>query len=235
MITQSIQAYFEHYPKEPRQTIGLSSIGHCQRSWWYKKKGYPESDRSYKDHMVLEDGNLGHDQIRRWIRKGLVASRSCYRLVDIEKEVEINGIKGHVDGILRHKYPCDDPNHVDQLLELKTMNAFGVKRFKEEGVSFYYKCQIMGYLKATGLLQCRIVVKNKDKSSILESVINYDDDLIQDRLDRFAALEESDPPVREYAPDEAGVLPWNCNYCPFLGSCWPDAKAIDNGRKHRLP
>ncbi len=222
--------------RDPKH-LGISSLGHCGRQLSYRVHGTKGTDHSWQTKAKFDDGNLAQDQLRHWIRKGLIANKECYRLVGEEREVKLpigteHSMTGHVDGILEH-YPrrCSNPNHKDLLLEIKTMNPTGFRFYKKDGVSFEYLCQVNGYLAGAGLTEAKVLVKEKGDFYVDDSqTITLDPELVSRRLSVVhSALVSKEPAqvAKEYGPDSKGKLPWQCNYCPFLKTCWKDSEPIE--------
>lgn len=108
--------------------ITMSSLGHCARQLAYRYHGVEGKPLSWRTMMVFKDGDTAHTQLRAMIVEGLTGSQSCYELIEQEKEVNYQGIIGHVDGILGHKdQMCSNANHRPLLLEVKSMNDRGFK------------------------------------------------------------------------------------------------------------
>lgn len=92
-----------------------------------------------------------------------------------------------------------------------------------------YRAQVSAYLKATGLKDAVVLVKNKDTSDLREQVLTCDEKLLDERLRKLDEVLDSDTPdkvQREYGPDEDGALPWQCSYCSFVKTCWKDYQPI---------
>lgn len=188
----------------------------------------------WRSMMVFRDGDMAHTQLRELISEGLkskTAPLTCYSLVDQEKKVSFEGIEGHVDGILKHdSEKCKDGAHHDMLLEVKSMNdrAFSELEKKKE-LGYEYRCQVSGYLAATGLEVAVILAKNKNNGDIIELLYRKEPDLLAERtsvVDLILLSQTPEDVQREYGPNTRGNLPWQCGYCPFVELCWRHESVI---------
>ncbi len=219
-------------------TISMSSLGHCVRSLAYRHHHVEGRPLTWRSMMIFDDGNRAHEQIRSNLFLGLAGSTSlCHQLVEEEAEVELEGVVGHVDGILRHdkKCPFTGPYHKDLLLEVKSMNdrAFReVVKIKELG--FEYRCQVSGYLAAAKMEHAVIICKNKNTGEMAEFFYEVEEELVMERLQKLDSLHITEGPEdveREYGPTKSGNLPWQCNYCPFVSICWRDFGVVEKKEK----
>lgn len=234
ILKNAITSYLDAVPEDRDPSrLSISSLGHCGRQLAYRKHGLRGEPNGWRTKAKFDDGNLAQDQLRKWIRKGLIRTKQCYRLTGEEAEVTLGPLRGHVDGILEH-YPrsCKNPNHTNKLLEIKTMNPKGFMMYQREGISFEYKCQVNGYLKGAGLTEALILVKEKGDFYVDDSqTITLDQELVNRRLGIVESVLNSQGPeevAREYGPDKKGNLPWQCNYCPFIKHCWRAQEPIES-------
>ena len=213
--------------KKESTHISMSSLGHCARQLSYRANGIEGAGLDWRSMMVFDDGHMHHDQLRGLIEAGLkkVNSSSCFKLTSQEKEVEYNGVLGHIDGMLEHSnLLCVNPDHHSMLLEVKSMNDRGFSELvKTETVGFEYACQVSGYLAALGLTEALILAKNKNTGEIAEFIYQRDDGMLQKRfdvIDKILEAKDAEEVEREYGPNKHGNLPWQCGYCPYVNLCW---------------
>lgn len=229
MIIEAIQRYLQALPedRDPRK-ISISSLGHCARQLAYRVHGTAGKELTWRAKALFDDGKLAHEQLRPWIRKGLIGT--CYRLTGQEQEVSLPinqmehvEIKGHIDGMLEHKKSCKQETHKDMLFEAKSMNPYAFKEFKDGHLEFSYNCQIQGYMKAYGLQQAVVLGKNKANFYLHQMTVDYDDQLLQQRVAKVQTVLQSECPEvigGEYGPDAKGKLHWKCGHCPYVEECW---------------
>lgn len=236
MILQAIKAYWDYQKSDrPEGHIGMSGIGHCGRQLAYTHHQCVGMPLDWRAKVIFDDGDLHHEQIRKALRDGLSLTKSCYQLYCEEEEVELGVLKGHIDGMLVHESEkCGNTGHRDMLLEVKSMNDRGFSELKRAGklLSFEYRSQVSAYLRATGVDDALILVKNKNNGDMFTVVYQIEKALLDDRLDVLAKVKESKTPEdveREYSADENGELPWQCNYCPFTFLCWRHEGVTQHG------
>lgn len=216
--------------------ISMSSIGHCARQLAYRMHGIDGTPLNWRARMIFDDGHMAHDQLRFMLNEALVNSKSCYKLVKEEADVDFSGVGGHIDGILEHSDECKDASHSSMLLEVKSMNDRAFAELKKNGeLPWEYRCQVSGYLAATGMTKAIILAKNKNTGDLAEYIYEVERDLLETRMVVIDNLLDSGDPeqvARDYAPNNRGNLPWQCNYCPFVSLCWRDFELVEKkGRK----
>ena len=228
LALDAVRAYWDCKKSDrPESHIGMSALGHCGRQLAYKYHEIPGNPYDWRAKIIFDDGHLHHDQIRKALAEGLVLMNSCYSLVKEEEQVSLGYVTGHIDGMLEHDdIKCENKEHRDLLLEVKSMNDRGFNEFKKTGeLSKEYAIQTSAYMRATGVSGALILAKNKNSGEMLQLLYNGDSDLLDQRLRVLYDVHKSGQPedvLREYGPNAAGVLPWNCGYCPFVRLCWRD-------------
>ena len=170
-------------PKKPRPPLSLSSAGKCQRQAMYKILKSKEELWSWRSKITLEDGDFGHDQLRKYLRKTF-RTRSHLRLVGEEKTVYLNvqgqKVGGHVDGIITRI--CDCPTHKDwprdTLLEVKTCSPASYNYAKRGEISPDYRAQATAYMAALGIKHCLFMFKNKGSGDFIFVPYDLKEDLL---------------------------------------------------------
>jgi len=192
------QIYFDHHPDEEREEPLLPST--------YLKFLYGD---------VIEQLYL------------YLAKEAGHSVTDEQREIEVDGIKGHIDAII-------DGTVVD----VKSASSYGYRKFEEGAVEqddpFGYVAQLAGYAS--------VLTPDKDaywwaidKSSgdmclspLKKAVIRH-----YEPAQRIAELKEvvaqPEPPPLCYEPVPDGKsgnmkLPVGCSYCKHKFRCHPDAR-----------
>ena len=241
--------------------ISMSSIGHCARQLAYRVHGIEGKPLTWRAQMIFNDGDWTHTQLRSMLFQSLKKAGSCFTLCKEEADVEFSGVSGHIDGVLEHNKDCTltGPDHVSMLLEVKSMNDRAFCELKKEHqIPWEYRCQVSGYLAASGMQHAIIIAKNKNTGDLAEYRYTIERDLLVNRMvviDTIASSDDPEEVARDYEPNNRGNLPWQCNYCPFVSLCWRDyelqekkgrkfqinykmyqtGKAIDNDKKAEAP
>ena len=207
---------------EEARSLRLSSIGKCMRQQAYhvldfEKAGKEMDSRSY---MVFFQGDMAELAVI------YLAKLAGCNIKDEQKEVEINGIKGHPDATMDGR-----------LVEIKSMSSYGFEKFEKGEIDESYLYQINAYLHCLGMTECIMVALNKDAGVLGERVITKDPNKVSDiiyRIENLKSATKDSLPQRPYAPDEKSILPWQCLYCAYWKHCWPGAEKILVGRSYKL-
>lgn len=217
------------------KTLRLSSIGKCPRSLAYGLLGFEEDGKEIDSRAKCTFWN--GDQIETLLVMLMRSAGLDIRDYGLnQKTVEIDGVQGHPDGVLR--IGDEQAGYEDVLVECKSMSSFSFKTFQEQGhIDPSYQYQIQAYLHALGLKRCVIVGFNKDAGVFHEFIVNKDQTIVDDVLRRIGTLRAVTKellPERPYGPSDKGLLPWNCLYCGFWRTCWPKAERIVVSGKYKL-
>jgi len=202
--------------KQNKATLRLSSIGKCMTQQWLNAKGYTPEPFSPRTLITFWQGDL---------IEACTLSLAKMAGVDIrreQEEVDILGVKGHIDGVL---YENDKPVAV---VEIKSMADFSFKRFSKEGIdnTFGYESQGIAYATSLGLDKVIWVATNKNTGHMDEYVHTITDEMKTELIDRSREIltfdyEDTRPP-REYTPDKKGKLPLQCQYCNQKWNCYEE-------------
>ena len=217
-----------HWTEPKKQTKGLrmSNIGRPARQLWYEsKKDSEPTPLKAPTHIKFLYGHLLEELLILFVK---IAGHS---VSDEQKEVTVDGIKGHID--------CKIDG---QVVDIKTASNFGFKKFKEgtlyQDDPFGYMYQLSGYETSEGTNEGGFLAINKETG---ELALYCPGDLtkpnVNGRIDSLKNKLKSDtPPEKCYQPIPEGKkgnmrLPTGCAYCGFKNECWSDA---NNGRGLRV-
>jgi len=217
-----------HWTEPKKQTKGLrmSNIGRPARQLWYEsKKDSEPTPLKAPTHIKFLYGHLLEELLL------LFAKIAGHAVSDEQKEVNVDGIKGHID--------CKIDG---QVVDIKTASNFGFKKFKEgtlyQDDPFGYMYQLAGYEASEGTTEGGFLAINKETGEI---ALYLPGDLtkpnVNGRIDSLKNKLKSDtPPEKCYQPVPEGKkgnmrLPTGCAYCGFKNECWSDA---NNGRGLRV-
>jgi hypothetical protein len=217
-----------HWTEPKKQTKGLrmSNIGRPARQLWYEsKKDSEPTPLKAPTHIKFLYGHLLEELLILFVK---IAGHA---VSDEQKEVTVDGIKGHID--------CKIDG---QVVDIKTASNFGFKKFKEgtlyQDDPFGYMYQLSGYETSEGTNEGGFLAINKETG---ELALYCPGDLtkpnVNGRIDSLKNKLKSDtPPEKCYQPVPEGKkgnmrLPTGCAYCGFKNECWSDA---NNGRGLRV-
>lgn len=222
---EAIKEVVRHWatPK-PRDsnTLRMSNIGKPSRKLWFDFKY--KNDKGFQEDSYLPIKFLyGHllEEVLLFLIK-----MSGHSVTDEQKEVEVDGVKGHID--------CKIDGEV---IDIKTASGFAFNKFKNgtlrEDDPFGYMAQLAGYEEAEGTTDGGFLVINKESGELTlyqpeELDKPYASKVIKDIKE---ALNNSKPPEHCYEPVPEGKsgnmkLPKNCVYCSHKFRCYPDLRVF---------
>lgn len=199
--------------------LRMSSAGNCQRKIAYQLYEFVPKPLTSRARMVFRLGDTIEAEIKELIKKYPPKGYEIeYPQDPFVFVIDGKEITGHVDGII------NKPRKM--ILEIKSINTRGFTRLKKEGISYGYQCQTTAYMNALKIPETLFIFYNKDTSHLLELSYKYDKTLFDSITQRYQNVIRSTKdklPGKEYGPSDAGWLPFNCSYCPFIDECWPNA------------
>jgi hypothetical protein len=143
---------------------------------------------------------------------------------DEQKEVEIGGIKGHMDA------------RIDGVItDVKTASRYGMKKFEDALTlalddPFGYIGQISGYAQACGDDRAAFLAINKESGEIKVCTVSGNQMInAEERVSHVKTVLNSDtPPPRCYDSVPEGKsgnlgLAKGCSFCDHKFECWADA------------
>ena len=203
-------------------TLRMSNIGKPSRQLWYDLK-YKREESSFEDSHLPIKFLYGHllEEVLLFLVK-----MSGHKVEDEQKEVEVKGVKGHID--------CKIDGEV---IDIKTASGFAFNKFKNgtlrEDDPFGYMAQLAGYEEAEGTTNGGFLVINKESGELTlyqpeELDKPYAPKIIEDIKE---SLNNNEPPEVCYEPIPEGKsgnmkLPKNCVYCNHKFRCYPDLRVF---------
>lgn len=144
---------------------------------------------------------------------------------DEQKEVEVNGVLGHMDCVI-------DGTPID----CKSASKFSFAKFLDGSWMnedpFGYKGQISGYMAAENSKEGGFLVFSKETGEVCLSMVHEMElENAPDRIDHIREVVAGDtPPERCYSDSDDGaagnrVLHRACNYCSHKFTCWSDSNS----------
>ena len=201
--------------------LRLSNIGTpCDRKLWYGIR-HPELAEALPPAARIKF--LFGDILEELLL--FLARQSGHTVTDEQKEVEINGVKGHIDGKID-----------GETADCKSASSYSFNKFadglKEEEDSFGYLKQLGNYCYAEKEPRGHFLVIDKTLGKICldtHDTPDIDYDKIVD--DKREMLSKDAPPARGYvdiAEGKAGnkKLGVVCSYCQFKEACWPGLRMV---------
>ena len=205
--------------QEKKGSIRFSGLGRPDCQVWYKVNQPELGDKlSPQTHMKFLYGDVLE------IILLYLAKEAGHEVVDEQREVEVLGVKGHIDAIID-----------GVLVDVKSASPFAFQKFKKEAVAeddpFGYVAQLAGYCHATGTPQGGFLAIEKVSGEICFSrlaeqhIFDNPPEVAIERQKGAVAL--AHPPYRypAVADGKSGnmKLATICSYCDFKRDCWRDS------------
>lgn len=210
--------------EENEFALRFSKLGKQPRQLWFEAKGRQREEMSPKTYLKFLYGDVIEALLL------FLAKESGHTVTDEQKEVEIDGVKGHIDA------------KIDGIIvDVKSASPFGFKKFKDfsilENDPFGYIQQLSGYGHAIDGAQKEVAFFAFDKVSGDMCLTSLSPSVIKDfnPKDRITFLKEvisnPTPPEKCFSPVPDGKsgnekLSTECSYCSFKKSCYPEARCF---------
>lgn len=215
-------------------TLRLSVVGRCARQLAYAYHGFEKQGKTTdaRAKLTFWAGDLAELTILMLAKLAGCQLRFTFQEQQtVEWNVNGHIVRGHPDALL-------ETSDGDTLVvEVKSMSSFGYKRFEAGQIDESYLAQLTAYCDALKRPRGLFVAYNKDANVLAERIIHVDPILVRRlRMQSLAVLTSTrdELPGRPYAPDERGMLPFQCLYCAYWGHCWPHAQRIVMRGRYQL-
>jgi len=208
----------EDNKQRSKKNLRMSQIGKPDRQLWYDMQENIEVENlSGQTKLKFLYGEILEALVI------LLTEVSGHEVSEEQKEVEVQGIKGHKD--------C----RIDGLLvDIKSASPYGFKKFKEGtlGVDdpFGYIAQISGYAEATNDKQAAFLAIDKSNADL--ALLKIEDVHMINASERINKVKhmvkQATPPEKCYSDEPDGKsgnrkLVIGCVFCPHKERCWSDA------------
>lgn len=205
-------------------TLRISNIGRDDRQLWYQHNRPEEAEKTRpQTYIKWLYGDLTEQLMV------LLSKEAGYELEREQEEIEVDGVLGHIDGIINGR-----------VVDFKSASPYSFNKFKYgklyEDDAFGYIGQISGYAS--------ILTPDKGGAFIALDKVHGEICVLQvgptitnsyDVRTRIAYLKEvlalPEPPERCHEDVEDGKsgnrkLGTNCSYCDFKWTCWPELRGF---------
>ena len=216
-VTNNIKIVLNEQPKKQRK-LSLSSIGKPTRQLWYDKHSNSEArPLAPSTRIKFLYGHILEDLLI------LLSRVAGHTVTEEQKEVEVEGIKGHqdckIDGVL---------------VDCKSASGYAFKKFANNKLAdddpFGYIAQISAYSEGNGVKEAYFLAIDKQHGNIALTRV-HDMEMInaKERVQYLkGALDSKRVPDRCYSDIPEGVsgnrkLAIGCVFCAHKRECWSDA------------
>ena len=208
-----------------KPNLRMSSIGKPDRKIWLEINK-PVEQRSLDGQFLIRMlyGSIVEELLL------FLSKEAGYTITDEQKEVDVNGVKGHID--------CKINGYVT---DIKSASDFGFRKFQKgfnNDDDFGYIGQLSGYVEAEGGDTGYFLAMNKSTGELaLLEVDSMEMINSANRIDHLRSVlsdTETMPEPCSEPTEEKGsgnkVLPRICRYCEYKESCWPNIRAFQYSR-----
>ena len=219
-FANSVKVHVKDFLKELPQDkprLRLSTIGRPDRQLWYDFKKPHNEPLAPSTRIKFLYGYILEELLI------MLASISGHKVTQQQKQVQVEGIKGHqdcfIDGVL---------------VDCKSASGRGYTKFKYNNLSsddpFGYISQISAYAEGNGVEEAGFLVINKSTGEICYTKVHSLEMInAKERIQRIKKVVKSDvPPDKCYEAIPDGKsgnyrLDTGCVYCNYKYDCWSDA------------
>lgn len=205
--------------------LRLSNLGKpCRRQLWYSINT-PELAEKLPGYAYVKFliGDITEAVIM------FLAKVAGHTVTDQQKEVSIDGVKGHIDG-------CID----GELVDVKSASPFSFRKF-EEGLksssdAFGYLSQLGSYANSLGKSRASFLAVDKVLGKLtLDTHELPEKDYKHDVAEVREILAANTPPARAFEDVPEGQsgnrkLDVSCSYCEYRATCWPGLQVYNYAR-----
>lgn len=209
--------------REQNPRLRMSNIGKGDRYLWNEAQRLEGEELTAPTLIKFMYGHLIEEMLVFLIRT------SGHEVTQEQAEVEIEGVKGHIDCFIDGK-----------LFDIKSASTYGFKKFKEGTLKyddpFGYIDQIKGYAHGLGEETVGWLAMDKQHGHLTTLQYNLDDlpaaPSIVDRIKHLKTVVASgDAPERCFEDVLDGKsgnrkLSINCSYCKFKAHCYPNLRTF---------
>ena len=210
-----------------RGSIRLSSMGQpCSRKQWYEHNDAPREPLQPHTRIKFVFGHIIEARVL------LLAKEAGHTVTDEQKEVEVDGVVGHMDAKID-----------GVVVDVKSASSAAFKKFKDgtlnsENDSFGYLTQISAYLEAEGEHEGAFLAMDKQLGKLALMPVTKKLGVSYEINARKEVVLSDTVPERAFYPVPDGVsgnmkLPVNCSYCDFKHSCFPGVRTFAYGNGPR--
>ena len=224
-LREDIREFLSPEERSNAGRIRMSSIGKHNRKLWYEFNDKRKRTILSQDKLKFFFGNIVESFLL------FLAQEAGHKVTDRQKEVVLEGIKGHIDAKID-----------DIVVDVKSASDYGFKKFKEHKLHvddpFGYVGQLSGYVQAEGGDSGYFLAFNKNNADMV--LVELDELTMIDARKRIVELKKllksKTVPEKCYPDQLEGKhgnrsLNKNCTFCDYRYECWEDA---NNGEGLRV-
>jgi len=218
----------ELQPRPDNRKLRLSAIGKPDRQIYNKYHGVAAEPIRGATYIKFLYGHLTEAMMVALVE---ASGHTC---TDMQKEVEVAGVKGHIDG------------RIDGvLMDIKSASSFGFKKFARNTLHlddpFGYIAQLKAYAHSEGDTKYGWLAFDKQNGTL--AWLQYDQENttapyydaidwdVEEHIERLKKMVSGELPSQCFSdvPDGKGgnrKLAMGCSYCDFKHTCFPDLRTF---------
>lgn len=218
---------------ETNRAMGLSGCGNCPRKLAYKLHGFEVNGKEIdsRANVTFFMGDILEAMVMCLAKaSGLAITATGMNQITVSLKIGDKIVYGHPDGLLFYE-------REGILVECKSMSDFSYQKFEKGEIDYSYECQINSYLESLGFNRCVIIAVNKNNGMIAEKIIVKSPEIVKFLKENLKAVLESTKeslPKPMFEPNDKGELPWQCRYCAYFKTCWPNSELVLKGKSYVL-
>lgn len=217
--------------EESGDALRFSSLGKEDRQIWHQAKDTPKEEMQPNAYFKFLYG----DMIELLVL--FLAKEAGHTVADEQKEIEVDGVKGHIDAIID-----------GVVVDVKSASPFSFQKFKNgkllEDDPFGYIQQLSGYahvLTPNEAPYFFAVDKVSGQMHLMEVSTSITADYAPapriEHLKNILASDTPPPPCKVPVPDgKSGNMKLDtlCSYCAYKKSCYPEIRTFlySNGPRY---
>lgn len=212
-----------------RDPLRFSALGKPDRQLWYMAHDYPTEEMNSQTYLKFMYGDIIEQMVV------FLAKEAGHDVRDEQLEVEVDGVKGHIDCIID-----------GVVVDVKSAAPYSYEKFVNQSLyedvfGSQYIAQLCGYSNVLTPGEAPAFLAF-DKVSGKMHVMNVSASIAKDYQPRErilhlkAVIDSPTPPERCYEDEPDGKsgnrkLTTGCSYCGFKHSCWDGLRgfAYSNG------
>ncbi len=211
-------------PEGERTPLRFSALGKPDRQLWYQAKGYEGEKLIPKTYLKFLYGDIIEQLLV------LLAKEAGHQVTHEQEEVEIAGVKGHIDCLID-----------GVLVDVKSASPYSYQKFENEELLTNPKADSFGYIKQLSGY-ANVLTPGKEPYFLANDKVGGDICLLkipieqvnrnkpEPQIEHQKKVIASDTiPERCFQDEEDGKsgnrkLGTNCSYCAFKTECWPELR-----------
>lgn len=204
---------------DTKEKLRMSNVGKPERRLWFDSKVNTETTEKLEPNIQIKFlyGHLLEVLLLFFVKL------SGHKLSSLQKEVSVEGIKGHMDCMID-----------GEVVDVKTASGYAFKKFKEgtlpQDDAFGYLSQLAGYEEAAGTSNGGFLVMNKETGELCTYIPeDLDKPNIISKINKIKnVITLNEPPELCYEPVPEGKsgnmkLAKPCTWCPHKIECHKDS------------